>query len=171
MVGLRSSTYALRKGRMSSCSVRRSVTGLAVLALSAVSFTAPSAQAPASTILPEASSVSSDLDVRAETVGPNVAAYRVVLRNRSRVPVMWVAIKGFRGDRLSMSERPKGKRNLPLVPANAEHAIELSSPNGGRTGNEVPEAWRTLDRIAIASLLWQDGRVEGDAEDARQQQR
>jgi hypothetical protein len=156
---------------MSFSSVRRSVTGFAALALTAVAFTAPSAQAPASTIVPETSSVSNQLEVRAETLGPNVAAYRVVLKNRSRMPLMWVGIKGYRGDRLSMTGRPNGKRNQPLVAANAEHSVEVASPGAGRAGSEAPEAWRSLDRIEVASLMWQDGHVEGDPEDARQQKR
>jgi hypothetical protein len=120
---------------------------------------------------PEVLSVSGHVEARAETVGPNASAYRVVVRNRSSLALMWLHFKAYRGDDLTaISGRPRGKRNVPLIPPNGEHTFEVTSSTVGESGDS-PGAWKPLDRIEVTSLLWQDGVVEGDPEPALQQGR
>ena len=118
---------------------------------------------------PEAVSVSGQVDVRAEAVGPNVSAYRVAVTNRSPVALVWLQFNAYRGDRLAITGRPRGKRNLPLVMPNAEYTFEVTVSSTGRVSGDTSEAWEALDRIEITSLLWQDGLVEGDPGPAVQQ--
>ena len=120
---------------------------------------------------PEVLSVSGQVDVRAETVGPNASAYRVVVRNRSSIALMWLHFKAYRDDRTAISGRPRGKRNMPLIAPNGEHTFEVVSSSVGELSGDSPGAWKPLDRIEITSLLWQDGLVEGDPEPAAQQGR
>jgi hypothetical protein len=118
---------------------------------------------------PEVLSVSGQVEARAETVGPNASAYRVVVRNRSSLALMWFHFKAYRDDRTAISGRPRGKRNVPLIPPNGEHTFEVTSSSSGELSGDSPGAWQPLDRIEITSLLWQDGLVEGDPEPALQQ--
>lgn len=117
---------------------------------------------------PEAVSVSGQVDVRAEAVGPNVSAYRVVVTNRSPLALVWLQFNAYRGDRLAITGRPRGKRNLPLVLPNAEYTFEVTASSTGRASEDT---WEALDRIEITSLLWQDGLVEGDPGPAVEQRR
>ncbi|MEP6918036.1 MAG: hypothetical protein ABJC89_20480, partial [Acidobacteriota bacterium] len=57
---------------------------------------------------PEVVSISPQLMARAESVGPTVSAYRVVVTNRSVVPLMWLQFKAYRGDGLAILGRPRG---------------------------------------------------------------
>jgi hypothetical protein len=76
---------------------------------------------------PEAVSVSGYVDVRAEALGPNVSAYRVVVTNRSPFALMWFQFKAYRSDRTAISGRPRGKRNLPLMLPNANYTFEIAT--------------------------------------------
>ncbi len=120
---------------------------------------------------PEVVSVSPQLIVRGEAVGPNVSAYRVVVTNRSALPLLWLQFKAYRGDRLAILGRPRGKRNLPLVQPGAEYSFEVTTSTGGLEAADRSETWRPLDRIEITSLMWQDGVVEGDPASAAEQRR
>jgi hypothetical protein len=120
---------------------------------------------------PEVASVSGQLLVRAEAVGPNVSAYRVVVTNRSATPLMWLEFKAYRGDRLAIIGRPRGKRNLALVLPNAEYSFEVTASTGAPVSGEMSEPWQPLDRIVVTSLMWQDGLLEGDPAPAEQQRR
>ena len=118
---------------------------------------------------PDVVSVSGQLIARAEAVGPNVSAYRVVVTNRSVLPLMWLQFKAYRGDRLAILGRPRGKRNQPLVLPNAEYSFEVTTSTLGQEAADRSETWRPLDRIEVVSLMWQDGMVEGDPAYAAQQ--
>lgn len=120
---------------------------------------------------PEVVSVSGHLTVRAEAVGPNVSAYRVVVTNRSSLALMWLQFKAYRSDRLASTVRPRGKRNLPLVLPNAEYSFEITTSTGGLGSADGSETWQPLDRIEVTSLMWQDGLVEGDPASAADQRR
>jgi hypothetical protein len=120
---------------------------------------------------PDVVSISSLLMARAEAVGANVAAYRVVVTNRSTVPLMWLQFKAYRGDRLAILGRPRGKRNMPLVAPNSEYSFEVTVSTGGLEAADGSETWRALDRIELTSLMWQDGIVEGDPASAAEQRR
>ena len=74
---------------------------------------------PSTAYAPDVISVSGQLAARAEAVGGNVSAYRVVVTNRSTQPLMWLQFKAYRANRLAILGRPKGKRNLPLIQPNA----------------------------------------------------
>jgi hypothetical protein len=119
---------------------------------------------------PEAVSVSAQIDLRVDPAGPNSAAYRVTLTNRSNYALMWMRFRGFRGGK-ALSARPRGKRNLPLVPANGEHTFEMAIAGSQVAPGDRLEAWRPFERFEITSLMWEDGIVEGDREAAKQQAR
>jgi hypothetical protein len=120
---------------------------------------------------PEVVSVSAQLTVRGEAVGPNVSAYRVMVTNRSTLPLMWLQFKAYRGNRLAHLGRPRGKRNLPLVLPGVEYSFEVTTRTGGVESADNSETWQPLDRIEVASLMWQDGVVEGDPASAAEQLR
>jgi hypothetical protein len=121
--------------------------------------------------VPDTASVSGQLMVRAEAVGANVSAYRVVVTNTSVQPLMWLQFKAYRGDRLAILGRPRGKRNLPLVLPGAEYSFEITTSTGGLESADGSERWQALDRIDVTSLMWQDGVVEGDPASAAEQHR
>jgi hypothetical protein len=139
--------------------------GVEPIVLSLVSIPATVAYAP------EVVSVSAQLLVRGEAVGPNVSAYRVLVTNRSAQPLMWLQFKAYRGNRLAILGRPRGKRNLPLVLPGAEYSFEVTTSTGGLESADHSETWQPLDRIEVTSLMWQDGVVEGDSASAVEQLR
>ena len=120
---------------------------------------------------PDAVSASAQLDVRVEPVGSNVSAYRLLVKNRSPFAVMWMQIKGYRGEREAISGRPRGKRNAPLILPNAGYSHEITLGGSGAASGEPSQVWHALDRIEITTVLWQDGLVEGDPDIAAQQAR
>jgi hypothetical protein len=125
--------------------------------------------APTSAYAPEVISVSPLLSARAEAVGDNVSAYRVLVTNRSTQPVMWMQFKAYRGNSLATLVRPRGKRNLPLILPNTEYSFHITTNTGGLDAADRSETWRALDRIELTSLMWQDGVVEGDPASATDQ--
>ena len=139
--------------------------GVAPIRVSLVPIHAPAAYAPS------AVSVSGQLFVRAEPVGANTAAYRVIVANNGSVPLMWLQYKAYRGDRLAFLGRPRGKRNLPLVQPGAEYSFEITASSGGEAPAAAAVGWQPIDRIEVTSLMWQDGTVEGDSQPATEQRR
>lgn len=120
--------------------------------------------------IPETVSPSLLLDIGADQWGPNASSYRVVLTNRSELPLMWIRFKGYR-DGKSFTGGQAGPRSKPLVEAKSEDFFEVAlGPTGFVPGNE-PHAWATIDRIEITALMWQDGTFEGDRQIAVQQAR
>jgi hypothetical protein len=105
--------------------------------------------------------VSTALEVRIDHVAPNVPTYRLVLTNRSPQAVVAIQYEAYRGAVRLLSERRKTDRNEALVPPGRNHAFEIqrdaASGSAERAGQAV-----TLDRVAITSVLWADGRVDGD---------
>jgi hypothetical protein len=126
---------------------------------------------PSTAYAPDVLSVSGQLSARAEALGGNVSAYRVVVTNRSTQPLMWLQFKAYRANRLAILGRPKGKRNLPLILPNAEYTFQITNSTAGLEAADGSETWQPLDRIELTSMMWQDGMVEGDAETAAEQQR
>jgi hypothetical protein len=125
---------------------------------------------PGAAYAPAAVSASAHVFVRAEPVGPNPSAYRIVVSNDSAQPLMWFQFKAYRGERLTLTGRPRAKRNAPLVLPGEEHAFDVAtSTGGGPDSPDGPDSWPPLDRIEVTSLMWQDGVVEGDAGPAAEQ--
>jgi hypothetical protein len=120
---------------------------------------------------PTAVSVSGQLFVRAEPVGTNASAYRVLVANNASVPLMWLQYKAYRGDRLAILGRPRGKRNMPLVLPGAEYGFDITASSGGVDPTTGVAGWQPIDRIEVTSLMWQDGMVEGDPQPATEQRR
>jgi hypothetical protein len=89
------------------------------------------------------------LGVRLELPGRNGPAYRLSLTNRSSHAVLAIQYEVFRGGARVLSGRRKTDRNEALVPPRGDHVFEVG-------------AWATVDRVAVTSVLWDDGRVEGD---------
>ena len=120
--------------------------------------------------IPEMVSPSTLLEVRAEQSGPNASSYRVLLTNRSELPLMWLRLRGYR-DGKAFTGGQAGRRSTPLVEAKSQHSFEIAiGPTGFVPGNE-PHAWSPIDRIEITALMWQDGTVEGDRQIGLQQAR
>jgi hypothetical protein len=126
---------------------------------------------PSTAYAPAVVSVSPLLTARAEAVGANVAAYRVLVTNRSTQPLMWLQFKAYRANRLAILGRPRGKRNLPLVQPNSEYGFEVTTSTAGLDAADGSETWQPIDRIELTSMMWQDGTVEGDPADAADQHR
>jgi hypothetical protein len=120
---------------------------------------------------PSVTSASSRLFARAEPVGSNASAYRVLLTNDAAVPLMWLQYKAYRGDRVAIVGWPKGRRSHPLVLPGADYAFEFTTNGGAVDTPDGGERWTAIDRIEIASLIWQDGTVEGDPQPAAMQRR
>jgi hypothetical protein len=111
--------------------------------------------------VPEAVSVSAQVDVRVEPVNGSTAAYRAIITNNARVPLMWAQLDGSRGGK-PVSMRPRGKRNRPLATPGGEHAVDISVGSVSTGAEDSPGRWLPLDRLSITAVLWQDGLVEGD---------
>jgi hypothetical protein len=84
---------------------------------------------------------------------------------------MWLQFKAYRGSRLAILGRPKGKRNLPLIQPNAEYSFEVTNNTAGLEAADGSETWQPLDRIELTSMMWQDGLIEGDEAAAADQHR
>jgi len=126
---------------------------------------------PSTAYAPDVVSVSGQLTARAEALGANVSAYRVVITNRSSQPLMWLEFKAYRGNRLAILGRPKGKRNLPLIQPNADYAFDVTNSTGGVVAADGSESWQPLDRIELTTIEWQDGVIEGSTAVAQDQHR
>lgn len=139
--------------------------GVEPITLSLVTLEASTAYAP------DVISVSGQLTARAEALGANESAYRVVITNRSSQPLMWLQFKAYRGDRVAILGRPKGKRNLALIQPNAEYSFDVTNSTAGLVTADGSETWQPLDRIELTTVMWQDGLVEGEAATAADQRR
>jgi hypothetical protein len=126
---------------------------------------------PSTAYAPDVVSVSGQLTARAQALGANVSAYRVVITNRSSQALMWLQFKAYRGNRVAILGRPKGKRNQPLILPNAEYSFDVTNNTAGLEAADGSEMWQPLDRIELTSMMWQDGMVEGDAATAADQRR
>lgn len=120
---------------------------------------------------PVATSVSAQLDIRVDPIGSNRSAYRVTLTNRSNVALMWMRYLGTGAGKPLIASRPRGKRSLPLVPAGEEHSFDIRILGSNLAPGDPRQAWSPLDTLAIQSLMWADGIVEGDRNIAKGQGR
>ena len=84
---------------------------------------------------------------------------------------MWLQFKAYRGNRVAILGRPKGKRNLPLIQPNAEYSFDVTNSTAGLQAADGSETWQPLDRIELTAVMWQDGLVEGDGATAAEQHR
>jgi len=137
--------------------------GVEPITLSLVLLEASTAYAP------DVISISGQLTARAQAIGTNVSAYRVMITNRSSQPLMWLQFKAYRADRLAVLGRPKGKRNLPLIQPNSEYTFDITNNTAGLEAADGSETWQALDRIELTAVMWQDGVFEGDAATAANQ--
>jgi len=72
---------------------------------------------------------------------------RARLTNHSDRAVLAVDVSAFRGSARVLSDRLRAARNEPLVLPGDEYLFDLRVP---------------LDRFVVTSVLWDDGRVDGD---------
>jgi len=121
---------------------------------------------PAQLTIPAVTSPSSQLDVQVEADSVSVPpAYKVRITNRSTQAVTSLALRAYRGDRPSISAHPRGPGHAALIaPGGTYEARFAASANSNRRG--ASDAWLSLDRFVITSVLWSDGLVEGDREPA-----
>jgi hypothetical protein len=133
--------------------------GVKPVTLSLVSLPAPQLH------LPSVSSPSSDLAVEAYAESDGVPGYRVRITNESSRAVMGLAFQAFRGKAKSVSGMPRGRGNAPLIPPGESYELRVEASANGNRGSS-PQAWLPLDRVAITSVMWSDGLVEGEPEPA-----
>jgi hypothetical protein len=115
--------------------------------------------------LPAVTSPSSELALEAFAESGGVPGYRVRISNESSRAVMALRFEAFRGRTKSVSGTPRGRGNVPLIAPGESYELRVgASANASRAG--APGGWLPLDRVAITSVIWSDGVVEGDPEPA-----
>ena len=121
---------------------------------------------PAQLVIPSVTSASSQLEVQVEADSTSVPpAYRFHILNRSTQGVMSLAFRAYRGERPSISGRPRGPTHTALIAPGQSYDLRFeATANGNRRGES--DAWLPMDRFVITSVLWSDGLVEGDREPA-----
>jgi hypothetical protein len=78
---------------------------------------------------------------------------------------MSLAFRAYRGERPSISGRPRGPTHTALIAPGQSYDLRFeATANGNRRGES--DAWLPMDRFVITSVLWSDGLVEGDREPA-----
>jgi hypothetical protein len=85
------------------------------------------------------------ISVSVESAAPEMT--HVKLTNHSDRAVLAVDVSAFRGNQPVVSDRRRAARNEPLVRPGDEYRFDLQVP---------------LDRLVVTSVLWDDGRVDGD---------
>jgi hypothetical protein len=103
---------------------------------------------------------SGQLLVRVEPAQANTPIYRFEVVNHSGRGLRAFDFEAYEGETPILSGRRKTERNEPLVLPTETYTFDLTiGPSAGR-------AWRTLDRIVIKSVMWEDGTVDGDVQPA-----
>lgn len=103
---------------------------------------------------------SGQLLVRVEPARPDAPIYRFEVVNQSGRALRAFDFEGYQGDARILSGRRKTERNEPLVLPADTYSFVLT------IGNSEGKPWRTLDRIVLSSVVWDDGAVDGDAQPA-----
>jgi len=109
-------------------------------------------------------SPSSALEISMETTGGPAPAYHATIVNHSAHAVMMLAFTSYRGKAPGTTGTPRGAGHTPLIPPGGRYVLTIgATPVQGR---DAGSGWLALDRVAITSVLWSDGLVDGDAEPA-----
>ena len=112
---------------------------------------------------PTVTTVSASLETRVELAREDGPTFRVVVVNQSSLAVRGFGIEGTRAGRKSMSAYRKGQRHALLIPPGGAFSFEVPSSvieGIGGTTRVSP------DRVAISSVTWEDGTVDGDRQPA-----
>ena len=120
------------------------------------------------TYLPVETCASAFVEMRVEPVATGVLAYQFVIVNRSSHAVKALQFEGYSGDQRVIAGRRRAERNEPLVKPNAEYTFSIPLDTG-QIGPDGAPVWSRWDRVAITSVVWDDGLVEGDANVAAQE--
>jgi hypothetical protein len=132
--------------------------GVRPIVLALVSL--PPAQLP----IPSVTSPSSSLEISMETIGGPRPAYHATIVNHSAHAVMMLAFTSYRGKAPGTTGTPRGAGHTPLIPPGGTYVLTIgATPVQGR---DAGSGWLAVDRIAITSVLWSDGLIDGDAEPA-----
>jgi hypothetical protein len=118
---------------------------------------------PVQAYAPVAEEPSGQLVVNVEPIRPTVPIYRFAVRNLSARALRSFDWEAYQGDRRILSGRRKTERNEPLIVAGDEFAFEMP------LSSREEEAWQTVDRIALTSVVWEDGTVDGNPEPAERE--
>jgi VWFA-related protein len=97
----------------------------------------------------DVTSASRAIDVRTETIAPRVPAYRIVVANRSTRALLAMQYEIFHGATRVAGGRRKSERNEPIAAPGRSYAFEIQPGSA-------------IDRLAITSVVWEDGAIEGD---------
>jgi hypothetical protein len=112
---------------------------------------------PVSVGVPTVTSPSPDIETAVRVATDPLPRYEVTLLNHSNRPLMMLAFNAYRDGRIALSGKPRGSRHTALVAPNGTYVLKMNvSPVPGGNG------WRSFDTIAITSVLWGDGAIDGD---------
>ena len=116
---------------------------------------------PPQLALPAITSASSHLEIQAELETGSAPAYRFSVANRSGQAVMALAYDLFfaeSGKGLGRARKPGG---VPLIVPGETYVLRIAPrPISGR--GTAATAWRPLQRLAITTVMWSDGVIEGN---------
>jgi len=127
--------------------------GVQPVTLSLVPLVGGSMQTPAG------SSVSKALTVTVKPLAPGGSRYSVTVANASSRTAEAIRLDGYRGSAVVISALQRGQRGEPVVGpgSSATFVILGGGSDRGDSGSPAP-----LDRIAITTVVWEDG-FEGDS--------
>ena len=103
---------------------------------------------------------SGQLLVRVEPARPDAPIYRFEVVNQSGRALRSFDFEAYQGEERILSGRRKTERNEALILPAHTYSFDLT------IGNTAGKPWRTLDRIVLSSVVWDDGAVDGDAQPA-----
>jgi hypothetical protein len=111
--------------------------------------------------LPPIISSSSHLEIQAELEAGSAPAYRFSVANRSGQAVMALAYELFFAESGKGLGRARKPGRVPLIAPGETYVLRIApQPKSG--GGTASTAWRALQRLAITTVMWSDGLIEGD---------
>jgi len=103
---------------------------------------------------------SGQLEVHVEPVQQDEPLYRFTVINHGRQAVRVIQIQAYNADKMILSGRRRGDRDVPWVQPGAPQTLTYAP--GGKGGQDGLPMWNSWDRVEIPSVVWDDGIVEGD---------
>jgi hypothetical protein len=103
---------------------------------------------------------SGQLEVHVEPVQQDEPLYRFTVINHGRQAVRVIQIQAYNGDKMILSGRRRGDRDVPWMQSGATQTFTYAP--GGKAGDDGLPMWNSWDRVEIPSVVWDDGIVEGD---------
>jgi len=113
--------------------------------------------------------VSQALTVTVSALPPGGSRYQFTLSNSSSRTLTAIRFVAYRGSAIAISGMRRGPRSEPLLGPGGSATFDLTVGSGGVAGR-TPGPPSPIDRVAITTVLWDDG-FEGDKEAAEGEQR